>query len=187
MEWFFLLSAVILFAVGAAAQIVVVLGLPGAWIILLTAAVIEFLIDPFYLPAGEQQTFSWWVLIACVGIVILGDLFEWIAGALGAKVGGGTKRGMWGALIGGILGAIILTPVFAFLPVIGTLIGALAGTFAGAVVGEVSATNPELAPTVRQSLRPATGATIGRVVGTVSKLGVSIVVWLVLTVAAFVP
>ena len=53
------------------------------------------------------------------------------------------------------------------------------------MIGEVSAAQD--APTVRESIRPATGATLGRVLGTMSKLGVSIMVWLALTVAAFVP
>ena len=183
MEWFFLLIAMALFIIGALAQVLVVVGLPGVWVILGLAALVEFAVDRLYLPAESMQTFSWWVLIGCVVLAIAGDLFEWIAGALGAKVGGGTRRGMWGALIGGLVGAIAFTPIFSFLPVIGTLCGALLGTFLGAMIGEMSHDHTTTAST----LRPATGATLGRVLGTFTKLGVSVTVWLVLSVAAFWP
>jgi uncharacterized protein YqgC (DUF456 family) len=113
----------------------------------------------------------------------LGELIEFAAGAAGAKRGGAGRRGMIGALIGGIVGALLLTP-FIPVPVVGTLIGAIIGTFIGAVLGEVTGLEPK---TVRGSMKPALGATIGRVAGTVGKMGTAIVVWLTLSVAAFWP
>ena len=89
---------------------------------------------------------------------------------------------MLGALLGGVIGALALTP-FIPIPVVGTLIGAIIGTFVGAVVGEVTGIAPK---TVRGSMKPALGATVGRVIGTFSKMGVAIVIWLALSVAAFV-
>lgn len=161
----------------------VVLSLPGTWIMIAVALIIE-LVDGLYLSGETPTTFGWWVLLACLAVAGVGELLELAAGALGAKTGGGTRRGMVGAIIGGILGAIAMTPLIP-IPVIGTLIGALIGTFLGAIVGEVSADNNPM--TVRRSIRPATGATIGRVLGTVGKIGTALVVWLVLTVSAFWP
>lgn len=178
MEWLFYLTATIFALLGAACVFSIVFSLPGGWIMLGLAVILE-LADSLYLPAEKTQTFSWWVLGVSFGLLLLGELLEFAAGAAGAKTGGGSKRGMVGALIGGIAGAIICT---FFVPVVGTLVGALLGTFIGALVGEMSG---EQAKTMRGSMKPALGATIGRVLGTVSKIGIALAVWITLSVAAF--
>jgi uncharacterized protein YqgC (DUF456 family) len=159
----------------------VVVGLPGAWIMLAIAVVIE-LADGAYLDDRGPDTFGWWPIALCAILAAVGELFEFIAGALGAKTAGSSRRGMIGALVGGIAGAILgvaLPP-----PVIGSLIGAVAGTFAGAIVGELANGRES---TVRAAMRPATGATIGRIVGTLSKVPLAAVIWLVLTIGALWP
>lgn len=181
MEWMLYVVAVIFCVLGAACVLSIIIGLPGGWIMLGLAMIIQFA-DRLYLPAHAPPTFGWWMLGACVGLLALGELIELAAGAAGARRGGGGRRGMVGALIGGIAGAVMLT-LFLPIPLVGTLIGAVLGTFAGAVVGEVTGEN---AKTVRGSMKPALGATIGRVVGTVSKVGITIAVWITLSVAAFV-
>jgi uncharacterized protein YqgC (DUF456 family) len=180
MEWLAYVIAVVFVLLGAICVGSIVLSLPGAWIMLALALIIEWA-DGLYLPAGDSQTWEWWVLITCGGLVLASELIEFAAGAAGARAGGAGRRGMVGALIGGILGAILLTPLIP-IPIVGTLIGAVIGTFAGAVLGEVSG---QQAKTVRGSMKPALGATVGRVVGTFSKIGVAIVVWIVLSVDAF--
>lgn len=181
MEWMAYFVAMLFAAVGALCVASIIFSIPGGWIMLGVALLIEWL-DQLYLPAGNQQTFNWWLLGMCAGLLGLGELLEFVAGAAGAKGGGGSKRGMVGALIGGILGAIFFT-VFIPIPVVGSLIGAVIGTFIGAVAGETSG---ERAKTVRGSIRPALGATIGRVFGTMGKLLITIIVWATLSVAAFV-
>jgi hypothetical protein len=180
MSWLVILVALLLCLLGIGCLVLVVLGLPGGWIFFGVALGIEWL-DRFYLPADDRQTFSLWVLLASLALLGLGELIEFLAGVAGAKHGGASRRGMIGALVGGILGAFVLTPVFFFVPVLGALFGALLGTFLGAVIGELTG---ERETSVRGSLRPAVGATIGRVLGTVGKLGTSIVVWIALTVSA---
>jgi uncharacterized protein YqgC (DUF456 family) len=182
MEWITYVVATLFCLLGAVCVLSIVLSLPGTWIMIGLALVIE-LCDSLYLPPDHNQTFGWWVILTCVGLALFGEVIELAASAAGAKGGGGSKRGMWGALIGGIVGALIFTP-FIPVPIVGTLIGAILGTFIGAVVGEVTG---EQAKSVRGSMKPALGATIGRVIGTFSKIGIAIVVWLVLSVAAFVP
>ena len=183
MEWMTYLVAALFTLLGAACVASIIFSLPGAWIMLGIALVIEWLDQFWRVPdaAGRTQTFEWWLLGVCLGLALLGELIELVAGAAGAKRGGGGRRGMIGALIGGILGAIILTS-FIPIPVVGTLIGAVIGTFVGAVIGEV--TGPQ-AKTVAGSMKPALGATIGRVLGTAGKMAVAIVMWLALSVAAF--
>ena len=147
----------------------VLIGLPGAWILWAIGVGIE-LLD--YLWAGEGvTTFGWLPLGLCVIVLGLGEVMELATGAVGTKLGGGTKRGMIGAFVGGMLGGLIGTGL---LPIIGTLIGALLGTFSGALVGEI--TGPE-ARAAKEALGPAIAATIGRVIGTAAKLSVAMLVW----------
>jgi uncharacterized protein YqgC (DUF456 family) len=175
-----ILVGVLFTLLGVACIVLLILGLPGTWFIIALAVLIN-LIDPLYLSDDHARTFNWWLIGFCVLLAALGEVFELIAGVLGAKRSGGTNRGMWGALIGGVVGAIAL---IALLPPFGPLIGAVAGTFAGAIVGETTARE---AMTVRQSIRPATGATIGRILGTLSKLPIAVAVWAALSIAAFLP
>lgn len=184
MDWLTYVVATIFTLLGAACVFSIVLSLPGAWIMLGIAFVIELIDQWWRTPGadGRTQTFEWWLLGVCVALALAGELIELAAGAAGAKSGGAGRRGMIGALIGGVVGALLLTP-FIPIPVVGTLIGAIIGTFIGAVLGEVTGQTPK---TVRGSMKPALGATIGRVFGTVSKIGVAIVIWLTLSVAAFI-
>ena len=182
MEWIAYLVATVFCVLGFVCVLSIILGLPGTWIMIGLALLIE-VFDSAYLPPERQTTFGAWVLWTCVILAGIGELIELAAGAAGAKKGGGSKRGMIGALIGGIAGALLLTP-FIPLPVVGTLIGAVIGTFTGAVIGEVTG---EQAKTVTGSMKPAIGATIGRVAGTVSKIAIAIAVWIVLSAAAYWP
>lgn len=208
MDWtlvFIILVGIVFFVLGAVCVISIILQLPGAWIMIALALVIE-LIDGLWLPETRTSTFGvwvvseWWIIVTCLLLAGLGEVLEFFAGVLGAKKGGASKRGMWGSLIGGIAGAIIFTFVLVVIPVIGSLIGAVIGTFVGAVIGELSAPPAEvdgetvipsmktdLRGKVRGSLKPATGATIGRILGTLSKLPIGIIIWLALTVAALWP
>ncbi len=182
MEWLQYVVALIFLLLGAVCLVLVVIQLPGVWIMLAIAGLIEYL-DRLYLPADDRQTFQVWVLVTCVSLAVLGELIEFVAALLGAKKGGSSSRGMWGALIGGLLGVFIFTPVFFFIPLFGTFFGAVLGTFVGAVVGELTAEQA----TIKGSVKPAIGATIGRVVGTMSKVAIAIVVWMMLAVDAFWP
>src|SRR6185503_17493700 len=136
MEWIDYVVAVVFCLLALICAASIVLSVPGTWIMLALALIIEWA-DQFYLPPEHRQTFDWWVLGTCFALALLGELLELAAGAAGAKGGGGRRRGMIGALIGGVVGALLLTP-FIPVPVVGTLIGAIVGTFIGAVVGEVT-------------------------------------------------
>jgi uncharacterized protein YqgC (DUF456 family) len=186
MEWLLYVVAVVFFLLGAACTVLVVVQLPGAWILLGIAGLIEWL-DRHYLPEGDQQTFGWWVLGTCLALLTIGEIVEFVAGAAGAKKGGSSRRGMWGALIGGILGAFVFMPLFSIVPLVGTLFGALLGavlgTFVGAIIGEMTGKEA----TIKGSMKPAIGASIGRIIGTTGKVGITIAVWLTLSIAAFWP
>src|SRR5205823_1852984 len=93
MAWVAYLVAVVFCALGALCVFSNIFSIPGAWIMLALAGIIEFC-DQFYLSPEHQQTFGWWVLGVCLGLVALSEVLEFAAGAAGAKSGGASRRGM---------------------------------------------------------------------------------------------
>lgn len=158
----------------------VAVGLPGTWLLLLVAVLIE-LSDPLWLPAGDRSTFSWWTLGAVFLIAVLGEVLESAASAIGAKYGGASRRGMIGSLVGALIGGIAGT-ILILIPVVGSVVGAVLGAAVGASLGEMTVDGTRLGST----MRPAGGAAIGRLLGTLGKLPCAAAVWVVLAVAAFV-
>lgn len=181
MENLLYLVALIFTLFGAVCVALVLIGLPGTWLMIAVAVVIE-LIDVLYLPEGSRQTFSWWVLVFVLMLAFIAELVEFGASAAGARYGGASKRGMIGSLIGAVAGGIVGT--FAIpIPVVGSLLGAMLGAAIGAIAGELSAPGVRL----RDAWRPASGAAIGRLAGSLGKVPFAVAVWLVLSVAAFWP
>lgn len=182
MDWllYVVASGFVLF--GAACVLLAAINLPGTWIMLGAALVIE-LLDWMYRSSEPSVTFGWWVLGAAFALAIIGELVEFLSGAAGSRFGGGRRRGMIGAVVGGIVGAIIFTPLVP-IPIIGTLIGAVVGTFVGALIAEGSGGEPR---TLFESIRPASGAAAGRVFGNLAKSVIAGVMWIMLSIAAFWP
>jgi uncharacterized protein YqgC (DUF456 family) len=105
---------------------------------------------------GYRHLGMWWLIgIALVGAV--GLTCDLLAGALGAKRVGASKRAVGGALAGTVIG------VFFGLP------GLLIGPFMGAVLGELSAGN-----SVQRSTQVGVGAWIGLLFGAIIKLVASV-------------
>jgi len=180
MSWIPPLVAALLFLLGGACVLAVVVQLPGTWIFLGLALVVE-LADGLYLPAGERTTFALPVWLTGLGLAALGEALELLAGAIGIRKGGGSRRGLVGALLGAILGAFFLTPLFAFVPLLGVFLGVLLGTFVGAFLGELS----HEGSSAKRALRPALWAALGRLLGTTGKVALTTVIWLVFTTSAF--
>ena len=184
MEWLQYVFAALFVVLGGVCVVLVVVQLPGTWLLLGLAAAIEY-VDRLYLPENDQQTFDWWVLGGCLALAAIGEIIEFVAGAAGAKKGGSSTRGMVGALIGGIGGIFLFASLFSIIPFFGTLFGAflgsILGTFVGAIIGELTAEQA----TIQGSMKPAIGATIGRVLGTMGKVGIAMAMWMVLSVSAF--
>lgn len=165
--------------VGAGCVLLVVVGLPGAWIMLAIALLTDLLLAP---RVGDGEAFfGWWAIGVGAVVALLGEALETLAAAEGARRGGASVRGAWGAVIGGLIGGLagtVLIPI----PIVGSLAGAALGALGGAVVGELTREGMRL----RDTAKPATGAAIGKVLGIISKIPCAAVVWVVLTVAAFV-
>jgi uncharacterized protein YqgC (DUF456 family) len=160
---------------GLGCLILVVLQLPGTWIMLVLATLLH-VVDILWIVPDGSSAWGWWAICIGTALALIGEAIEFAAGALGAKAGGGSRRSAWGAIIGGFIGAIAGSLL---LPIIGTLVGAIAGCFFGALLGEMSGRDGS---TAKDSVKPAIGATIGRVLGTTCKVLVGVLVWVVLSI-----
>jgi uncharacterized protein YqgC (DUF456 family) len=149
----------------------ILFGLPGTWLMLLAALLLD------WLQPGEPM-FGAASLYSSAGLALLGEIAEFVFGAAGARQAGGSRRGAAFAILGGVIGAIVGTglPV----PILGTLIGACAGAFAGSVFGDLLAGR-----TVDRSVEAGRGAAAGRLWGTISKMAIGGLICGILTVAAF--
>jgi uncharacterized protein len=138
--------------------VLIPLGLPGLWVILLGIIGYGWMTD--------FQTMSAGFLIVLIGLAILGEVFETWVGFRYAQRYGASKRAGWGALVGGIAGAIIGVPV----PVIGSVIGGFAGAFVGAALFEYTA-----ARRTGGAVRAGWGAVLGRAAAAAMKTAVGLV------------
>ena len=164
----------ILVVLNAGWLLLVLFGLPGNWLMVLSTCLFAWW-------QRDQGIFSGWTLIAITALALLGELIEFLAGMLGARGSGASWRASIAAVFGAILGAVLgtfLIPV----PLLGTMIGASVG--AGLAVWAMEASRGEAA---QHSLRRGVGAGVGQFLGTFSKIMLGLVIWLVIAIAAFWP
>ena len=158
----------------------IVLGLPGNWLMILSAILLA------WWQGGDDASdgaglFSLMTLIVIVVIAAGAEVAEFLTGVLGSKKAGGTRWGSLGALAGGIIGAVIGTVAIP-IPLLGSLIGACGGACLGAWGLELYS-----GQTMKASLGSGVGAGVGTLAGRMIKLVAGIVIWLTVTVAAFWP
>ncbi len=134
------------------------LGLPGLWVMVLGIVGYGWLTD--FHSVGVVT------IAVAVGLALLGEVVEfWIGFRLTERYGGSRRAG-WGALIGGIVGAAVGVPV----PIVGSVIGAFVGSFAGAALLEYSRLrSPDGAA------RAGWGAVLGRAAGAAAKIALGVV------------
>ncbi len=140
-------------------------GLPGLWLMIAVVAYGAFI--------GEV---AWWLLALLVIFGIIAELLEFLAVKRLSDRHGGSTLAFWGAIGGGLAGAIIGAPI----PLIGSVIAGIIGTFAGAALVTMYEQR-ELAPAMRVGM----GAAAGRAVAVAIKIAVAVVV-LVVGMAALI-
>lgn len=168
------LIAILLAVLNAFFVFLVVLGLPGIWLMVTATALVAWW-------QWDHNMFSIAVLVTIAVLALASEWLEFVAGMSGSRRAGGTSKGAWGALLGGFVGALVgsvLIPI----PILGTLIGACAGAGGGAwALERAGGTSHDLA------VRSGKGAAVGRLLGTMIKLGFAVAIWLIVTVASFWP
>ena len=161
MQLFFLSLALIV------SLILIVLGLPGLWIMVASAVTYNLIVPGD--PIG-------WVSLVIVGVLALvAELLDISLTGRYARRYGGSRRAGWGAIIGSIVGAMVGFPV----PIIGPVIGAFIGSFVGALIAEFTGGS-----SAGDATRVAKGALIGRVVSTVLKIGIGFTIGICIFIAA---
>ena len=174
------LWATLLVLVNAVWWFLNLLVLPGNTLMVLSAGLVTWVTwDPG--KGWNQQMFSIYTLVAVFVLAILGEVLEFFSGVAGAKAAGGSAWGKFGAILGAIVGAIVCTFLI-LIPILGSLIGACGGAFLGAYLLELAGGKK-----TKPSLKSATGAGVGRLTGTLIKLILGVVIWVIIAVAAFWP
>ena len=153
-----ILGLIVLWIVLLAAIFVIPFGVAGTFIITLAAFVYGLLTD--------FKTITWGLVLGLLAVSILVEIFEFLIGGLAARKAGSSKWGFWGAVVGGFLGAVWMTPI---LPFIGSLFGALVGAYLGAMLFEFVAFGDPL-----RAARAGWGAFIGSASGKLVKIIVAI-------------
>lgn len=144
MTLFLICLAIVLLLAGAAGTVFPALpGLPlmfgGAWLLA---------------HAQDYSVFGTGTLIALGLLAAIGMAMDFVAGLLGAKYTGASKEALWGAFIGGIVGAFFSLP------------GLVLGPLLGAALGEFAAKRNLLT-----AGKVGIGTFIGFIIGTVAKIG----------------
>ena len=119
-----LVPTVLLVACYVAGLVLIPLGLPGLWLMVLGV------LGYGWLTAFRSVGIG--IMALVVGLALLGEGIEWWLGFRFAERYGGSRRAGWGALVGGLVGAAIGLPV----PIVGSVIGAFVGSFVGAALLE---------------------------------------------------
>ena len=112
-----LLLAVLLMAVGVLGSLLP--GIPSTPLVLAAAMVHR-------LYFGEHGA-SFWILGLLLGWTILSLLLDYLASVWVAKKFGASRRGIIGALVGGVIGICFSFPGILFGPFLGALVGELTG------------------------------------------------------------
>ena len=151
----------------------VVFGLPGNWLIVISTCVFAWW--------RGDRVISIYTLIAITAFAVLGELVEFFATMGGARKAGAGWGVSLGALAGAIAGAILGT-ILIPIPFFGTLLGACTG--AGLVAWGLEFSGGKEMP---DSVRHGLGAGLGRFLGTSIKVALGCVIWLIVAVAAYWP
>lgn len=160
--------AVLLLAVALLLSLfLVLLGLPGLWLMIGVALLYNWLVAPVFGLAS---------LILVGVLALVAEVLEFTLSARYTKRYGGSPRAGWGAILGGFVGAFVGLPI----PVVGSVIGAFVGAFVGALLLEISRAEA----TRGSATRVAWGALIGRVVAAGAKTGIGCAIAAILIVTA---
>jgi len=132
------------------------LGLPGNWVMIAILAAATF--------AGEVGAVT---LLVALALAFVGEVVEFFIVKRFNLRYGGSSRAFWGALGGGLLGALIGLPV----PVIGSIVAGIIGSFVGAMLVTFAE-----ARTVSTAARVGWGVALGRMWAAAAKTAAGFVI-----------
>lgn len=151
--------AVIFFTVGVIGTVLP--ALPGAPLIWLGMLIYGLFVKFNNLP---------WTFFLGQGLAVaLIFLVDYLAGIWGVKRYGGSKAAVWGSILGGLLGVLLMGPF-----------GLIFGPFIGAVIGELYQKSH-----LDKAFRVGMGTLLGFLGGTALKLGIEVlmIIWFFMKIA----
>ncbi|GHC51945.1 DUF456 domain-containing protein [Roseibacillus persicicus] len=107
---------------------------------------------------GADSNLGWWTITILVVLFAISQTMEYVSGAVGSKYFGGSKWGIGGAILGGLVGL--------FFAPFGLLLGPLIGAFAF----EWFFAKKE----IEEAARSGVGSAIGTVMGMGIKIGIAV-------------
>src|SRR6056297_1173983 len=137
--------------------VVVVGGLIGCIIPVLPGPPVAYVALLLVSWAGGWNVFAVWVLIVMAAAAVGAAVLDSILPVVTSRRSGAGKAGIWGSVIGMLVGTI-------FFPPFGTVIGAFLGALAGELIVQREGRNP---------MKAALGVFSGTMLATVVKLSVS--------------
>lgn len=174
--WIYYPSAIVLVLLCIGAWLTTLFTVPGNWIVVGLAAVFAWLF-----PVAAGRGITWTAVFVLIGVALVGEIVEFVAGAAGAAKQGASRRAVVLSLVGAAVGSIVGISVGLPVPVIGpfvmALLGGACGAFAGAYIGEYWKGRTD-----DERVAAGKGAFVGRLWGTVGKLSagaimLAIVAW----------
>jgi hypothetical protein len=129
-------------------------GIAGCLLPVLPGPLVSYLSLIILSLARDWQPFSTTFLLVMVGIALLLSALDYVVSLVGARKFGASKAGLWGSVIGMLIGIF-------FFPPLGIFIGALIG----AVVGEIV-----IGKKTHEAFRVGWGVFVGNLIGTALKL-----------------
>ena len=173
--WF---EFVVLLLLLLAGFVLTIVTLPGTW--LMCAALAGYAVL-----TRAHHLMTWKPIALLLVLATAAEIIDTVGSGAGAKKAGASKLAMFGAVVGGIIGAIFLS----FIPPfpLGTIAGACGGCFVGAAAIELLVRKD-----VGQSLRVGFYAARGRLMGIISKIALALVMmvvgaWVALPFRARIP
>jgi uncharacterized protein YqgC (DUF456 family) len=115
------------------------------------------------------QSLGFWPLVIIALLAVLAQVLDLVGSWLGAKYYGASKAGVWGGIIGSVVGVFVLPP-FGFLP------GALVGAIVFELLGSRS---------LNDAFRSGIGALLGALGGTFMKVLILIAMAIIALVKLF--
>jgi uncharacterized protein len=132
----------------------VVIGLPGTFVIVITAFIYG------YTTGFENLSVN--CLLLLLSLSVFAELADNLISMFWARRYGSSARGIVGSIIGALIGSVIGS---ALLPIIGTILGGLLGSFVGAYLSEYHRLRDN-----GRAVRAGWGAFAGRMAGIALKL-----------------
>ncbi|MBI4412299.1 MAG: DUF456 domain-containing protein [Deltaproteobacteria bacterium] len=153
-----------------AALLLVPLGFPGTWLMVVVSFVYSLIAD---FQTGKSD---FGILFVVILLAVVGEVLEFGIGVWGGKKMSVSNRTIVASLIGGVLGAFIGVPVL----LIGSILGLFAGVFAGAFLSEILEKRDW-----RKGLQGALACFFSRITAMFVKTGIGFVMVVYLLVKTF--